>query len=92
MTGTIGPRATHGDGWEYTTDPINGWQVRARYDGPSNVEFLHDGVVFTTLTVPGYSIWNYAAHLADVIPELEKQRRESESAITALQATLTEET
>lgn len=57
--------------WEYEQSDGR-WSVRGSYDEPDNIQYLLDGQVVRTMTVPGYRIWNYAAHLHDVIPELEQ--------------------
>lgn len=58
--------------WEYT-ETQGDWSVRGSYDEPDNIQFLHKGEIFHSITVPGYKIFNYAAHLNDYIPQLEEE-------------------
>jgi hypothetical protein len=58
--------------WEFE-ETQGDWTVRGSYDEPDNIEFLHKGEAFHTITYPSYKIWNMAAHLQDYIPELEEE-------------------
>ena len=58
--------------WEFE-EAIGDWSVRGHYEEPNNIEFLHKGESFHTITYPGYRIWNIAAHFSDYIPELESE-------------------
>lgn len=59
--------------WEYEQTERD-WMVRGSYDYPGNIEYFYKDELVLRTTVPTYKIWNYAAHLTDHIPDLEKLR------------------
>lgn len=54
------------------TQPNGGdWRITGDYEGEGNVVFYYKGEEYRRLTVPGYKIWNVAAHANDIVADFE---------------------
>lgn len=51
--------------------PVGDFIVSGRYNGLNNITVHRGDDVVRTLTVPGYKIWNVAAHCPEWLDELE---------------------
>lgn len=58
--------------WEFE-ETKGDWSVRGNYENENNIEFLHKGESFITISYPSYRIWNIASHFEDYIPQLEEE-------------------
>lgn len=47
------------------------WTITGSYAKSNNIRLYRNGVEHTRCTAPGYKIWNYAAHLSDIVAEEE---------------------
>lgn len=66
------------DAIEYATatpvDVTRGrWRITASYAEQDNVTIYRDDEPYRTLTYPGYKIWNLAAHVDEIVADLEQR-------------------
>jgi trimethylamine:corrinoid methyltransferase-like protein len=63
---------------EHAFDITNGtWRITGDYEGEGNVAFYHAGELHRRVTVPGYKIWNIAAHASDIVADFEEGMAEA---------------
>lgn len=50
------------------------WRVTGTYADQDNIVIYYQGELFRRITVPGYKIWNVAAHLDEFVESCERAR------------------